>query len=479
MQIIKSIKKFPQVFWTANLSMLFERGAYYAMASFLVLYLKRIGMGGYWASTLNSLLWFFIYFLPIISGSLADHFGYKKALTLAFVLLTTGYLTIGTPVWMGLTSLEAENQAAAQIEKRAVKNAPPASVQLQQKKSKSKPDKSQISNRASLPRTASILVFAMLVFAFAVIGIGGSIIKPCISGSVQKFSPPKLAALGFGVYYLIVNLGSLTGRTVSYFIRVNTNLSFIFAVSGVLSIIALLSVIFKYEEPENNNIEHKSMKEVFLNMFAVLKQLPFVFFLLIMTGFAFIYHQVYNIIPLYLEHFVEDNPPVELYTMANPMVVVLFQLIVTKLFGKMRPVRSIVVGLLILSGAMLINIIPLLTHTDIKTAVIGTLPLGGLYAILTVALIAFGELFQAARRFEFIGKLAPKGQEGLYMGYGSLPMALGSLIGGPVGAYIFYDIMVKNDNQILGWTILAGIGLFSALATFIFALWVEKKSVAA
>ena len=90
-----------------------------------------------------------------------------------------------------------------------------------------------------------------------------------------------------------------------------------------------------------------------------------------------------------------------------------------------------------LTLAMLINIIPLLAHMDLRSAFIATIPLGGVFAIITVAMIAFGELFEAARLFEFIGKLAPKGQEGLYMGYANLPMALGGLLGGPVGAYIF------------------------------------------
>ncbi|MBU1240576.1 hypothetical protein KJ865_12770, partial [Myxococcota bacterium] len=253
----------------------------------------------------------------------------------------------------------------------------------------------------------------------------------------------------------------------------------IFAVSAAMTVLALFAVIMKYEEPPHEGDEKKSFGKTMLNMVLVLKQGRFMLFLLIVTGFAFIYHQVYNVIPLYLEHFVEDRPPVELYTMANPFVIVFFQLLITRLFGKMAPIRSIVVGMLLISAAMLINIIPLLTHTNLRGAVLGTLPMGGLYAIITVAMVAFGELFEASRRFEFIGKLAPKGQEGLYMGYANLPMALGSIIGGPAGAYIFNDIMVKQNNQILGWSILAGVGVLSAIGTLLFAIWVEKQDAAA
>ena len=82
---------FHRSFWTANATELLERGAYYAMASFVVIYLGRLGMGNYWPSTLNSLLWTLVYFLSILSGTIADHIGFRKALLIAFVLLTAGY----------------------------------------------------------------------------------------------------------------------------------------------------------------------------------------------------------------------------------------------------------------------------------------------------------------------------------------------------------------------------------------------------
>ncbi|MCK7473229.1 MAG: hypothetical protein MZV49_06260 [Rhodopseudomonas palustris] len=89
--------KFPATFWTANTIELFERAAYYAMASFVVIYLKEtLGMSPAFATFLNgSLLWGLIYFLPIVSGTLADKYGFKRSLVVAFVLLSLGYLVMG------------------------------------------------------------------------------------------------------------------------------------------------------------------------------------------------------------------------------------------------------------------------------------------------------------------------------------------------------------------------------------------------
>ena len=99
-------ERFPRVFWFANLTELFERAAYYATASFVVIYLGQLGLGDYWPSTLNSLLWTLIYFLPILSGAIADQITFRRALLIAFVLLTAGYFMMGYPVWLGGAELK-------------------------------------------------------------------------------------------------------------------------------------------------------------------------------------------------------------------------------------------------------------------------------------------------------------------------------------------------------------------------------------
>ncbi len=46
-----AVQPFPTSFWTANVTELFERAAYYSMASFVVIYLGQLGFGAYWPST--------------------------------------------------------------------------------------------------------------------------------------------------------------------------------------------------------------------------------------------------------------------------------------------------------------------------------------------------------------------------------------------------------------------------------------------
>lgn len=447
-------EKFPPVFWFANLTELFERGAYYAMASFVVIYLGQLGFGDYWPSTLNGLLWTIVYFLPILSGTIADQIGYRKALLLAGALLAAGYTLMGSPVWFGGATLSPV------LEKEV---------------------------------TATPGVVVPIVAAILLVGVGGSFVKPCILGTAQKAAGSR-ATLAFAIFYMVVNVGSLFGRGVAYFVRTRTSLSLIFAVAAACSVLAFLTVLFFYRDPETlpgSNVPakpKKSVGEILLGMVKVLENGRFVLFLLVSSGFYFLYNQVYNVLPLYLKKVLETNPAVDIYTMANPLVIVCFQLLITRAFGKMRPIRSIVVGIVIIGVSMAINLYPIYAEGGMSAMVGGILPIGSAFIVLTVALIAFGELFTSARTYEYIGALAPKGQEGLFLGYANLPLAIGSLVGGPVGAAIFNEVMCKGATKLpsgllqldpaaatRGWVILMAIGFASALSMWLFNRWVERQ----
>ncbi len=442
---------FPASYWNANFTELFERAAYYAMASFIVIYLGRLGLGDYWPSTLNSVLWFLVYFLPILSGTIADQIGFRKSLLMACVLLVAGYFLMGYPVWFGGQAL-----------------APQAGREV----------------------TAGPAVMLPVAVAIVLIGIGGSVVKPCIAGTVQRTHLGK-ATLAFAIFYMVINLGSVFGRLTAFFVRTRLGrLDTIFIVAMAASLVAFLVVLLRYRDPGSVADPGKplrSMAEVLLGMVKVLGSGRFAMFLLVSSGFYFIYNQVYNVLPLYVSKSVELSPRMDLYTMANPVTIVLFQLVITKAFGKLPPIKSIIVGTVIIGLSMLINVLPLLQAGGVTAKLL--LPMGSLFVVLTVALIAFGELFAASRLYEYIGSLAPKGQEGLFLGYANLPMAIGSLVGGPAGAFLFNRIMcagaerqpsglLKLDPRAAatGWIILTLFGLGSALSLWFYNRWLQRQA---
>ena len=443
--------RFPSSYWNANLTELFERAAYYSMASFIVIYLGRLGLGDYWPSTLNGVLWFLVYFLPILSGTIADQIGFRRSLLMACVLLVGGYFLMGYPVWFGGQTLAL--QAGKEV-------------------------------------TAGLGVMVPVAASIVLIGIGGSFVKPCIAGTVQRTHLGK-ATLAFAIFYMVINIGSVFGRVMAFFVRTKLGrLDTIFLVSMAASVLAFMVVLLLYRDPESKvdpNQPRRTLLEIFFGMFKVLGSGRFALFLVVSSGFYFIYNQVYNVLPLYVKKTVELSPAMDLYTMANPITIVLFQLLITRLFGKLPPIKSIIIGTVIIGLAMLINVAPLFMAGGVTVRV--WLPLGSLFVVMTVALIAFGELFASARLYEYIGSLAPKGKEGLFLGYANLPMAIGSLVGGPAGAWLFNKVMcagaVKQADGLLkldtkaaatGWVILSLFGLGSALSLWVYNRWLQKQA---
>jgi len=444
-------QKFPATFWTANTIELFERAAYYAMASFMVIYLKEtLGMRPTLATFLNgSILWGLIYFLPILSGTLADKFGYKRCLTVSFFLISLGYFVMGNlqKFWPGLLG-----QKAAQ--------------------------------------TIDYTIPAIL--GIVLIGIGGSIVKPCVAGTIQKTAGTR-ATLGFGIFYMVINIGSISGRGVSYIIRTNLGIPAIFTyASSIFALIGLAVVLFIYKEPEyvsdgikdGQKVQKKTLGQALLGIIIVLQNLRFVFFLIVIAMFWFLYVQLYNLVPLFLRY-IDPNAPVELYQLANPIMIVCFQILITKMVKKWTPVKSIILGAAVMTAGMLVNVLPplLLADPAHKVSFLGlAVPGAGLFLIASIAAMATGEMMASPRTYEYLGSIAPKGEEGLYLGYANLPIALASIVGGPIGGSMFEKYIAtpqKNGlpvNTVPMWLIITGVGLASMIGLAVYDRLIAKAA---
>ena len=440
--------KFPASFWTANTIELFERAAYYAMASFMVIYLNEtLGMRPSTATFLNgTILWGLIYFLPILSGTLADKFGFKRTLSIAFVMIALGYVVMG--------NLQAFWPALA-----------------------GKPEGEALSY--TLP----------VVIGICLIGIGGSVVKPCVAGTVQKTCGPW-ATLAFGIFYMVINIGSISGRTVAYFVRTELGIPALFKYpSTIFALLGLLVVLFVYKEPAYacDGVpapRKKTLGQAVLGIFTVLSNIRFAFFILVVGLFWFLYIQLYNLMPLYLRY-VDPDAPVELYTMANPIMIVSFQLLITRIVKRWTPVKSIMLGAVVVTAGMLLNVVPGLLSSDPArpVGILGlSLPIAGVFMLVSIASMAVGEMVASPRIYEYIGAIAPKGQEGLYLGYQSLPIALASMIGGPIGGRMFeryVTVPLKAgavpDTTVM-WLIIVGIGVVSIVGLAVYDRWLKRAA---
>src|SRR6516164_2691158 len=88
---------FERSFWVANISEIFERLAYYGSFASLANYLREtLSFPTEQTGTLTGIFGGMVWFLAIFGGAAADRLGFRRALSLAYLILTGAYFLLGS-----------------------------------------------------------------------------------------------------------------------------------------------------------------------------------------------------------------------------------------------------------------------------------------------------------------------------------------------------------------------------------------------
>src|SRR4051794_32471048 len=88
---------FERPFWVANITELFERLSYYAAFASLARYLNEaLQFPTQQASSLAGLFGGLVWFLAAFGGAVADRMGFRRALSLAYLILSCSYFLLGS-----------------------------------------------------------------------------------------------------------------------------------------------------------------------------------------------------------------------------------------------------------------------------------------------------------------------------------------------------------------------------------------------
>src|SRR6266566_2888568 len=152
---------FERPFWVANISEIFERLSYYGAFASLANYLhEKLNFPTEQTGTLTGIFGGMVWFLAIFGGAAADRLGFRRALSLAYLILAAAYFLLG--------SLGAPWLAPV---------------------------------RAAIP--PAIFVGFILVLP----ALGVSLVKPCVVGTTARASKENVRSIGYSIYYTMVNIG--------------------------------------------------------------------------------------------------------------------------------------------------------------------------------------------------------------------------------------------------------------------------------
>ena len=400
---------FERAFWVANFTELFERLAYYGASAVLAIYLSEQlhfskELTGWMMGTFGFVVWF----LPVLGGALADRFGFRRALMFAYLVMTVGYFLLGSlsAAWMQTT-------------------------------------------RQALGDKWLVLGILMIP------ALGPAVVKPCVAGTTARASKENVRSMGYSIYYTIVNIGGTLGPIMAWLVRkqLGWGIENVFRVSALSVFLMFWVTLVFFREPTRSGEEKVASVVVALeNMFVALSNFRFVLFLVIFSSFYIVFWQEFISAPLFLRGYVDPNANADLILSVDALAVICFQLLVTYLTRKIPVFPAMTLGLVISSLSWLI--------LALYPTTIGL--------IVALVVLALGEMTQSARYYDYISRLAPPGQQGLYMGCAFLPIAIGYFIAGPLGGYLlhyFGDVLHQPQRM---WWVVTAIGLLGAALMLIY-----------
>jgi POT family proton-dependent oligopeptide transporter len=447
---------FERPFWIANISEIFERLSYYGAFASLALYLQgKLNFSTEQTGTLTGIFGGMVWFLAMFGGAAADRMGFRRALSTAYLVLAVAYFLIGS---IGASWLAP------------VRNAMPLEV------------------------------FVGIIFMLPALGI--SLVKPCVVGTTARASKENVRSIGYSIYYTMVNIGGAAGPYFASWAHRHLGVENVYRVAALSVFAMFFLVLLLFREPRKpGDAPPPSIAQVARNFCVVLGNyrlvLPvllaalvlriamwvvgfsvpwwvwigfaalvlaglskFMWFLVLFTGYWVVFWQQYISLPGYIHNYVNSTADVEIILVTDGLTVICLTLAINFFTRKIPAFRAVIIGTLITSLSWLI----LAFHPAVWAA------------ILSLFVLALGEIIQSPRYYEYISRLAPPGQQGTYMGFAFLPIGIGSLIGGWFGGTLLHHFGEVTHQPERIWWVVSAVGVVTAALLWVYDMRVRSST---
>jgi len=380
-------------FWIASFMELMERWAWYGIFTLFGLYLVgstdegALGFNHIQKGNIMANVTAILYFLPVFFGVIADRIGYKLSLVIAYVIMIAGYYLMG-----------------------------------------------------------EVNTYWSVYMIFLLVAIGAAFFKPVASAIVARNTDDTTGTMGFGIFYMMVNIGGFVGPAMSSFLRTQFGWKIIFIQAAIVIGINLLIVLFLYKEPKVEKPKDsigKAIKDSLLGIFEALKDARLSILLLLMICFWIMFNQLFYTLPNFIEDWVnsaaisdwinthlsfmgaaitqDGQVKPEWFSNLDAFMIIILQAFVSFFVTKMRHISAVIRGAIIASIGVGLTFY---TH-NVWFTIIGTM------------IFAIGEMMSSPTVSSFIALITPKGKEGLYQGTYFIPVAFGNFFTGFIAGDLY------------------------------------------
>lgn len=380
-------------FWVVNFMEMIERLAYYGVRVVIPIYIAQADEIGGLHFTQGDKGFIFMAWaivqtaLPVFTGGFADRYGYKKQISLSIVIKIIGYLLMAT-------------------------------------------------QREFWPFFSGCMILAA----------GTAIFKPPVQGTFVKTLNEKSSGVGWGFFYMVVNVGGFLGPPLAHFLY---GYSWPAVFYGCAVIVSLnFFWLLTYKEVDSDADKTTGVWQVVVTTGKNLLNPRLIAFILIMSAFWAAFMQLFDMLPNFIVDWVDSSnlarllpsfmhandvsrgPQVaqEWVINFNPLLIIFLVAPLSWYVNKkMRRLTSIFFGIVVASFGVLIAG----SSQAIMTCILG------------IAFFSVGEMLCSPKMSEYLGVIAPKDKKALFMGYSNIPFAIGWGYGSFAGGHIYEKLGEK------------------------------------
>lgn len=411
--LMGQLREFPVTFWWANWIEVVERFSYYGLRTVLPIYMVlAYESGGPQLSHEQKGLIFAVWalvqsFVPIFTGGFADRYGYKLNIAISTVVKILGYLVMG---WA--------------IEIAAVFNG---------------------GSIAEMAGAAGGAYTYPVFFAGAILlAAGTAIFKPGVQGLIANSMPKGSGSFGWGIFYQMVNIGGFVGPLAAAFLR-QMEWKWVFSICAIAIALNFLPLFF-FAEPKRKAGEGYHGKDALHVLGDTLVEFfkpRVLFFTLSFAGFWLMFYQLFDILPNFINDWVDSraivaslqsilpdawvpvqengNFPQEMMINLDAFMIMIFAFLFGFLTGKFKSLPVMVVGIFL---------------SAITIYMLG-MSMNGWWCLLAIGLFSIGEMVASPTKLRYMSEIAPKGKEGLFLGFANATTGIGWFVGSLVAGSLY------------------------------------------
>lgn len=376
---------------------MFERLAYFSVRSVLVIYIMQADDAGGLQFTagqkagLLSALFAVQCVLSALIGGYADRYGYRRTLLVAILTIMAGYLCM-----------------------------------------------------------AFVRGYGLFFAAVMLLAAGTALFKPSLQGGLARMLDSQTASVGWGIFFWVVNVGSLAGPFIATLALGPTHSreawQALYLIAAGLMIPNLVLWRLVKDIPHYGHAQESPLRVFIATLSRFFQPRLLVFFLLLSAYWAVAW-QLWDLYPNFISDWVDSSRlaarlewlpagiherltergamgvrvPAQLILNLNAVVIVLFVVPLSWLVRRVPTLKALSIGIALAA---------------LGIAVAG-LTQNGWILLFGIMLFAFGAMLTEPKQLEHLALVAPGEEKARYLGYLNLPVGVGGMIGSWLAAHVY------------------------------------------